>query len=125
MNKDFTKLNLNITSEKISLVIHSDFGYPIAIQLKLEEIKLKNYAHYENCIYVIGTPKRKRTKMGYLIRPNQDFKIFEGWVVVNETSSVTEKDGVKITSLGLCFDKDTLKRATNIDAKELISSYSI
>ena len=122
--KDFRKLDLTEVNnqEKITIIKQSDFGYPITIQLKLDEVILKKYAQYDNCLYIVGTPKRKRKKMGYLIKPYEDFKIFKGWVELNQTAKVQNENGVTITSLGRCFDSNTFQKASDIDAVELIAS---
>ena len=123
--KDFRKLELPSLEKgaKVTLVKMSDFGYPVAIQLKFDTMFLKDWAQYNNCIQIQGKRPRKRKLSAYLIKPNDNFVLFEGWVELNNWTSV-EKDGdVTITSLGTCFDEDNLKIACNIDSKILLSSY--
>ena len=124
--KDFTKLDLTKVNvgDKITVIKQSDFGYPINIQLKLESIKLRDYAQYTNCIEIVGRSPRKRTSYRYIITPIQDFTIVEGFQVVNDTAKVITDGDVKITNLGLCFSTDTLRRASALK-NVLISTFNI
>ena len=124
--KDFTKLELPTLEKgtKVTLVKMSDFGYPVAIQLKFDNIFLTDWAQYNNCIQIQGKRPRKRTLDAYLIRPYQNFVLFEGWVEINDTSElISEDNNTTVRSLGTCFDENNLIEACNIEAVVLLSSY--
>jgi len=119
--RDFNISTINQDS-KITILKESDFGYPIAIQIKVSGVIFKDYAQYKDCLYIIGTPKGKRKQFGYLLKPNDSFSIFAGFVEVNKTSTDNVKDGYTITSFGRCFDKDILIQASDIEAELLYST---
>lgn len=124
--KDFTKLELpNIEeNQKVTIIKQSEFGFPIAIQIKFKKMYLKDYAQYKDCLRIVGTPARKRKCYEYLIRPYQDFTIVNGWVDINNyTKTIEENSSVKVTSLGTCFDDNSLKIASNVDAEVLLSTF--
>lgn len=123
--KDFTKLELpNIEeNQKVTIIKQSEFGFPIAIQIKFKKMYLKDYAQYKDCLRIQGTPARKSKCYEYLIRPYQDVKIVNGWVDINNyTKTIEENSSVKVTYLGTCFDDNSLKLASNVDAEVLFST---
>lgn len=124
--KDFTKLELpNIEeNQKVTIIKQSEFGFPIAIQIKFKKMYLKDYAQYKDCLRIVGIPNRKRKVYEYLIRPYQDFKIINGWVEIHDyTKKTFENESVKVTSLGFCFDEENLKFASDVDAEVLLSTF--
>ena len=109
--------------EKVTIIKQSEFGFPIAIQIKFKKLYLKDYAQYKDCLRIQGTPARKRKCYEYLIRPYQDVKIVNGWVDINNyTKRTFENESVKVTSLGFCFDEENLKLASDVNAEVLLST---
>lgn len=111
MYNNLTDLDLsNIQpQDKITVIKQSDFGYPIAIQLKVDKVFFYDYAQYRNCIAIQGKPPRKRKLRRYLLKPNEEFIIYKGFVEVKDTTKVISKnDKVTVSTLGMCFDKNTL-----------------
>lgn len=123
--KDFSKLELpNIEeNQKVTIIKQSEFGFPIAIQIKFKKMYLKDYAQYKNCLRIVGIPNRKRKTFEYMIKPYQDFTIVNGWVDINNyTKTIEENSSVKVTCLGTCFDDNNLKIASNVNAEVLLST---
>lgn len=125
--KDLTQINLEEISknEKITMVKMSEFGFPIVLNLKLTDLRFKNYAQYNNCLEVVGKLPRKRKDLLYRIKPYEDFVIYPGTITMDEFKDfkkVQESDDVTITEWGTCFDSDTFKDFTNIDKKYLVNS---
>lgn len=125
--RNLRELNLSTFKEnaKITISKFSDFGYPIAIQLKVHSVVLKDYAQYRDCLYIVGTPKGKRKLRGYLLKPNDSFTIFENFVELNETKTIDKSsENVTVISLGRCFDMGTLKQSLSIDSKIIFTTIS-
>ena len=116
--KDFDISQIN---GKVTLIKFSDFGYPIAIKLNITNAFVRNYAQYNNCIQVEGKPPRKRKARAYIIKPYEEIAIFEGFVDLQQTEKVEFEGNVKITSLGTCFDRNTLRKSiNNIQANRIL-----
>jgi len=61
--------------------------------------------------------KGKRKPGGILLKSLDSFTIFDGWVDAADTAvTCIDENGTKITCLGFCFDKDTLEKASKVDA---------
>ena len=124
--KDFTKLELpNIEeNQKVTIIKQSDFGFPIAIQIKFKKMYLKDYAQYKDCLRIVGIPNKKRKTFEYLIKPYQNFKIVNGWVEINDyTKRTFENESVKVTSLGTCFNDNSLRIASDVNVEVLLSTF--
>lgn len=122
---DLKMLNIDQleAGDKITLVKQSDFGFPIAIKLKVDKAFYKDYAQYRDCVQIQGKPPRKRKLRAYLVRPNEDFRIYEGFVDVLDTSEVISEDSeVTVRCLGTCFDENSLKKASP-NGKVLYGTY--
>ena len=112
--RDFRNLDLTIfeKGEKITIIKQNDFGYPCAYVFKLDNIFLRDYAQYNNCIQVQGKKPRARKMTAILLKPYDEFAIYRGVVEVKDTSKTISDDVVtRVTSLGMCFDNDTLKNS--------------
>lgn len=128
--KDFKKINIEEISnlEKITLVKISDFGYPIVLNLKLQEIKLKDYAQYKNCLYVIGKLPRKQKARGYLIKPNDEFVIYKGTISEAEFNDFRVKsnyEGSSVTDYGECFSSGAIIKYNINNVESLVSSLNL
>jgi hypothetical protein len=125
--KDFTKINLEDlkTHKEITIIKFSDFGFPICIKLKLEDIFLKNYAQYNNCLYIQGNLHRKRKSSVYLIKPYENFIIYNGFVDMVDYTKKTIEGSVTITELGMCFDENNLLKSICSSAEILVQSYNL
>ena len=117
---DLEKLKLN---KEITILKFSDFGFPIYIKLKLEDIFLRNYAQYNNCLQIQGKLPRKRKSSAYLIKPYENFIIYNGFVDIVDYAEKSVEGSVTITKLGMCFDENNLSKSINSSAEILVSSY--
>lgn len=125
--KDFKKINLEElkTHKEITILKFSEFGFPICIKLKLEDIFLRNYAQYNNCLQIHGKMPRKRKSTAYLIKPYENFIIYNGFVDIVDYTEKSTEGSVTITELGLCFDENNLLKSINTSAEILVSSYEL
>ena len=125
--KDFKTINLEeLKSHKeITILKFSDFGFPICIKLKLEDVFLKNYAQYNDCLQVHGKMPRKRKSNAFLIKPYESFIIYKGFVDVVDYTEKTQDGSVTVTRLGLCFDENNLLKSIDTSAEILVSSYEL
>lgn len=125
--KDFKQIDLeNINSKKeITILKFSDFGFPICIKLKLDNVFLKNYAQYNNCLQVQGKLPRKRKLSAYLIKPYENFIIYNGFVDMVDYTEKTVEGSITITKLGMCFDENNLLKSICTSAEILVSSYEL
>jgi len=112
---NFKELNLEQfkQGDKITLVKESEFGYPIVMNIKLDRIFLKYCAQYNNCLQVQGILKGKRKLWSWLIKPYQNFAIFEGFLsnedFVDFRKVVSDDSNVTVTSYGRCFADNAIK----------------
>ena len=125
--KDFRKIDLQkINSKKeITILKFSDFGFPICIKLKLEDIFLKNFAQYNNCLYIQGKMPRKRKSSVFLIKPYENFIIYNGFVDMVDYTEKSVEGSVSVTNLGMCFDENNLLKSINSSAEILVQSYDL
>lgn len=125
--KDFKKINLEDlkSHNKITILKFSDFGFPIYITLKLEDVFLKNYAQYNNCLQIQGKRPRKRKSSAYLIKPYENFIIYNGFVDIVDYTEKSTEGSVTITKIGMCFDEGNLLKSINTSAEILVSSYEL
>ena len=126
--KNFKTINLEEikNQEKITVVKFSEFGFPLVLNLKLEEIKLKNWAQYDNCLSIQGRLPRKRKSNVFLIRPYEDFVIYAGTITKDEFNDfkkvISKTNEVTVTNWGTCFSDGAIDEYTNIDKEYLCSS---
>ena len=125
--KDFSKINLEkINSKKeITILKFSDFGFPICIKLKLELTFLKNFAQYNNCLQIHGKMPRKRKTSVFLIKPYENFIIYNGFVDMVDYTEKSIEGSVTITNLGMCFDENNLLKSICASAEILVQSYNL
>ena len=125
--KDFRKIDLQkINSKKeITILKFSDFGFPICIKLKLELTFLKNFAQYNNCLYIQGKMPRKRKTSVFLIKPYENFIIYNGFVDMVDYTEKSVEGSVSVTNLGMCFDENNLLKSINSSAEILVQSYDL
>ena len=125
--KDFRKIDLQkINSKKeITILKFSDFGFPICIKLKLELTFLKNFAQYNNCLYIQGKMPRKRKTSVFLIKPYENFIIYNGFVDMVDCTEKSIEGSVTITNLGMCFDENNLLKSICTSAEILVQSYDL
>lgn len=125
--RDFKKIDLEElkTHKEITILKFSDFGFPICIKLKLEDIFLRHYAQYNNCLQIHGKIPRKRKSSAYLIKPYENFIIYNGFVDIVDYTEKSTEGSVTITKLGVCFDENNLLKSINTSAEILVSSYEL
>ena len=125
--KDFRKIDLQkINSKKeITILKFSDFGFPICIKLKLESAFLKNFAQYNNCLQIHGKMPRKRKTSVFLIKPYENFIIYNGFVDMVDYTEKSVEGSVSVTNLGMCFDENNLLKSINSSAEILVQSYEL
>ena len=125
--KDFRKIDLQKinSKEEITILKFSDFGFPICIKLKLESAFLKNFAQYNNCLQIQGKMPRKRKLSAYLIKPYENFIIYNGFVDMVDYTEKSIEGSVTITNLGMCFDENNLLKSINSSAEILVQSYEL
>ena len=115
--------------DKITLVKISDFGFPIVANLKRSKtsqlVFFKKYAQYDKCIQVQGLLPRKRKASAFLIRPTDEFAIYEGTITEDMFKSfktITKDDNVTIESWGMCFSDGALDEfISGCDIKPLLT----
>lgn len=123
--KNFKVLDLNLIAEdeKITLVKVSEFGFTQNIQMKFKKMFFKDYAQYKDCILIQGRLPRKRKDSAFLIRPNQEFVIYKGFIEIDDMVKTTKQDnGVVIKELGMCFDEDRFIQQNNNDLEKIYNT---
>lgn len=123
--KNFKVLDLNLIEEdqKVTLVKVSEFGFTQNIKMKFKKMFLKDYAQYRDCIQIQGRLPRKRKDNAFLIRPNQEFVIYDGYIDIDDMVKVIQdKDGVVVKELGMCFDEQRFINQNNNDLKKIYNT---
>lgn len=70
-------------SERITLLMLGEFGFPAVSNTTVHEVKIGSYAQYDEAIFLIHRPARKRKYFRKVILPYQSFVIWEGWEKVD------------------------------------------
>lgn len=70
-------------NKKITIFKHNDFGFPQAIKATLNDVIIKDYAQYKDCIYLYFTPKGKRTKYQIIIKGYESILIYDDHIDLN------------------------------------------
>jgi hypothetical protein len=110
--------------DKITIVKNNDFGYPVAIHLKIEIAFTEDYAQYKDTLVIQGKQPRKRKASAYRFRPHESYVIYKDFIEINDHKKViSENNGVTVTNYGMCFDSDTFKAVNNNDHKKLVEQY--
>lgn len=94
--------------EKYTMFGFGEFGFASSTQTVIEKMYINEYAQYDNALYIIHRPKRKRTSYRKIILPYQELTIFNGWVDINTDAAwkTEHKDGMTIRSSNYTsFDK--------------------
>lgn len=123
--KDFKVLDLDLIQEdqKVTLVRVSDFGFTQTIKMKIKKIFLRDYAQYRNCIQIQGRLPRKRKDSAFLIRPNQEFVMYDGYVDINtEGKVIQENENVRVVEMGMCFDENRFIAQNNNDLVKIYNT---
>lgn len=92
--------------QKVTILNFNDFGFPATTQTTIKEAFVKSYAQYDNALFIIHKPKRKRTYIRKVFTPNETVLIFDGWHELKTDMFVnSSKTHNAITQNSLpCFD---------------------
>lgn len=115
---------------KVTIVKLSEFGFPNVMQVRIDAVKTEKYAQYDDTLKIVFIPKRKRTKYGVRVLPEDEILIYDGWIDINFDSLMygkIEDKGAVIVKTGKynCFDKRYLTDAVDLIGKNPIYSYGL
>jgi hypothetical protein len=114
IKQQFEKVVHEVKSgEKYTLFGFNEFGFPFSQHVVIDKAYIGKYAQYDNALYIVYKPKRKRTWYKKVITPNNTMVIWEGWhnVQDNMYKESEEINGVVIQMSLNCFDKTYLHDA--------------
>lgn len=106
---DFQKALYNKLAKggKYTLVYLNDFGFPVAVKMVFDSMKLTTYAQYSDAVEMIFKPYRKRNNVKKYFY-NSSLMIFEGWQDMKEEDTkevLKDNEAVRVTkSKYACFD---------------------
>ena len=99
--------NKLVEGEKYTLVYLNDFGFPVAVKMVFNSMKLTTYAQYSDAVEMIFKPYRKRNNVKKYFY-NSSIMIFEGWQDMKEEDTnevLKDNESVRVTkSKYACFD---------------------
>jgi hypothetical protein len=115
--------------QKITIVKFSEFGFPIHFQTTVHSITIKPYAQYEETLYILHRPKRKRSLYGTRICPYESFFVYDGWIDIDmdnimHNTSKTDSATIKTTRY-VSFNRGFLHDVLSIIDKEPLYRYKI
>lgn len=95
------------SGKKYTLVYLNDFGFPVAVKMVFDSMKLTTYAQYSDVVEMVFKPYRKRGNVKKYFY-NSSVMVFEGWQELKEedTHEVLKDNGTVKTlkSKYACFD---------------------
>lgn len=100
------KLN-SLLDKKATVVKSGDWGYCTSFVCTIVNVYIRNYAQYDNCLFIKYLLPRKRIANILQILPYQSIAIYAGEHKVNTQTLkkiVRSTDEVTFTSLGSAFD---------------------
>ena len=107
-------LNSIRKNDKITICKQSDFGFPIAIKLTVDNVTLRDYAQYKDCLFITGKLQGKRKVLGYLLKPNSEFVIASGFQDLSESYiERSTNDNFVVSSWGRCFDTASFEKSVS------------
>lgn len=84
--------------KRYTLFSISDFGFPYAMHITLEEAGIRPYAQYQESAYLSFKQKKHRRLSSVIFTPIKRFAIWEGWIDVNaDMWGESEKSGNGVT----------------------------
>ena len=87
-------------NQKITIFKHNDFGFPQVVKCILNDVKVKDYAQYKDCLYLIFTPKGKRTKFQIILKGYESILIYDNHIDLNaEMYTQTISENLKQSEL--------------------------
>lgn len=96
-----------VAGGKYILAYCNDFGFPVAQKITFERLNLCTYAQFSDCVELIFTPYRKRSKYRKILH-DSSILVFEGWQDLPENFGYTvERETEDCTvrkSNYTCFD---------------------
>ena len=105
--------------KKYTLVYFNGFGFPVAVKMVFDSMKLTTYAQYSDVMEMIFKPYRKRNNVKKYFY-NSSIMIFEGWQELKEEDThevLKDNESVRVTkSKYACFDSryiEDLEKAFN------------
>lgn len=108
-----------LQGEKITILKFSDYGFPIVIHTTLKEASNVKYAQYNESLYIIHKPKRKRNFFSNRIMGSESITVYKGWINIDNKAGYTVERSPDVTvtkSKYGSFDKQFLedsKQSTN------------
>lgn len=93
MNIENAKILEKRINKKITIFKNSDFGFPIATKCILHEVKVKDYAQYKNSLFLIFTPKGKRTKYQIILHGYESVLFYDDHIELNAEMYTQELSG--------------------------------
>ena len=74
---------LPFVESKVTIVKFSEFGFPVAIQTVLKSVENKSYAQYDEALWIVHKPKRKRSEHRNIVLPHESLLVYIGWIDIN------------------------------------------
>lgn len=117
MNTENAKILSSKINQKITIFKHNDFGFPVATKCILHEVKVKDYAQYKDSIFLIFTPKGKRTKYQIILHGYESVLFYDNHIELNKEMYTQElSSGMKQSELS--FSKNYIQNAKNSTDKK-------
>lgn len=105
------------TGEKYTLFGFNDFGFPQTTHTVIEKISIEKYAQYDNALFIVHRPKRKRTSYRKVVLPDNTLYIYKGWIDVESEmygkAEHRENGTIIRTSQFSSFDKGYINKGIN------------
>ena len=103
-------------NQKITIFKHNDFGFPSTVKCTLNEVKVKGYAQYKDSLFLIFTPKGKRTKYQVILKGYESILIYDDHIDLNaEMYTEIINEDMKQSEVG--FSNNYFKNALNSTEK--------
>lgn len=79
--------------QKVTILKFNDFGFPIVIHTTIASAENKKYAQYNESLWIIHKPKRKRSNYINIIIGREQIAIYDGWIdIISKASHVISSD---------------------------------
>jgi len=94
--------------QKVTILKFNDFGFPIVIHTTVTSAENKKYAQYNESLWIIHKPKRKRTNYRNFITGREQIALYDGWIDIDDKASHTISSDKNVTvsqSKYGCFDE--------------------
>jgi hypothetical protein len=117
MNIENAQILASKINQKITIFKHNDFGFPVATKCTLNEVTIKDYAQYKNSLFIVFTPKGKRTKYRIILHGYESVLFYDDHIELDKEMYTQELSGGMKQS-ELSFSKNYIENAKNSTDKK-------